>query len=163
MRKAGSRSGLSYFSSRLRFRESRRRLFRREAAVEGFSLRGHLLEELRRGEARAVFRFQLVAKLDELLGTHEVDVGQRATGERREAEAEDRADIRLTRIGDDVVLHRARGLHRLHHQEALLQLLDVEGIRIELLGLQRGQARPQALLTLALLGVVVKTLAVLAA
>lgn len=50
------------------FRESRRRLLRSEAAVEGFSLRGHLLKELRRGEARAVFRFQLVAKLDEFFG-----------------------------------------------------------------------------------------------
>ncbi len=36
-------------------------------------------------------------------------------------------------------------------------------VRIELLRLQRGQARPQALLTLALLGIVIKSLAVLAA
>ena len=70
-------------------------------------------------------------------GAHEVDIGQRAAGERREAEAEDRADIGLALIGDDVILHRARGFHRLHHQEALLQLLDVERIGIEMLRLQR--------------------------
>ena len=62
-----------------------------------------------------------------------------------------------------MVLDRTRGFHRLHHQETLLQFLDVDCIGIELLGLQRRQARPQALLALALLGVVVKALAVLAA
>src|SRR5947207_15418861 len=39
----------------------RRLLLRREAAVEGFALRRHLLQQLRRGEARAVFGFELVA------------------------------------------------------------------------------------------------------
>ena len=104
-----------------------------------------------------------MAQLDELLRAHEVDVGQRAAGERREAEPEDRADIRLTRIGNDMILHGARSLHRLHHEEPLLQLLDVQRIRIEMLGLQRAQLRPQLLLALALLGIVVEALAVLAA
>ncbi len=66
-------------------------------------------------------------------------------GERCEAEAEDRADIRLTRIGDDVVFHRTRSFNRLYHQEALLQLLDIERIGVELLRLQGREARPQAL------------------
>ena len=75
----------------------RRQLLRREAAVEGLALRRHLDQQLRRREARAVFGLELVAQLDELLRAHEVDVGQRAAGERREAEAEDRADIGLAR------------------------------------------------------------------
>jgi hypothetical protein len=84
-----------------------------------------------------------VAQLDKVLGAHEVDVGQRPAGERREAEAEDRADIRFPRIGDDMILDRARGFHRLYHKEALLQFLDIQRIRIEMLGLQGGQFRPQ--------------------
>jgi hypothetical protein len=116
------------------------------AAVEGLALGGHLLEQLRRREARAVFLLEGVAERDEVLGAHEVDVGQRAAGERREAEAEDRADVRLAHVGDDVILDGARRFQRLHHQEAVLQLLDVERIRIELLRLQRGEARPEALL-----------------
>src|SRR3954467_8930928 len=76
----------------------RRLLLRREAAVEGFALGGHLLEQLWRGEAGAVFGLELVAEFDELPGTHEVDIGQRAAGERREAKPQDRADIGLARI-----------------------------------------------------------------
>src|SRR3954468_9445828 len=83
----------------------RRLLLRREAAVEGLVSRRHIFQQFRRGEARTVFGFESVAELDELSRTHEVDIGQRAAGERRKAEAEDRADIGLARIGDDVVLH----------------------------------------------------------
>ena len=104
-----------------------------------------------------------MAQRDEILRAHEVDIGQRAAGEGGKAEAEDRADIGLAHIGDDVILDRARGFHRLHHQEALLQFLDVERVGIEMLGLQSGKARPQPLLALAFLGIVVKALAVLAA
>src|SRR5437879_2620429 len=75
-----------------------RQLLRREAAVEGLAFGCHLLQQFRRGEARAVFGFQLVAELDEFFRAHEVDIGQRAAGERREAEAEDRADIGLARV-----------------------------------------------------------------
>ncbi|GCC45086.1 hypothetical protein chiPu_0029517, partial [Chiloscyllium punctatum] len=76
-------------------RRLRRLLLRREAAVEGFALGGHLLEQLRRREARAVFLLEGVAERDEVLRAHEVNVGQRPASERREAEAEDRADIGL--------------------------------------------------------------------
>lgn len=65
-----------------------------------------------------------------------------------EAEPEDRADVGFTRIGDNVILDRARGFHRLHHKETLLQFLDIQRIRIEMLGLQRGQFRPELLLAL---------------
>src|SRR5882724_8622481 len=141
----------------------RRQLLRREAAVERLALGRHFDQEFRRGEARAVFGLKLVAKLDELPGAHEVDVGQRAAGERRKAKTQDRADIGFAGIGDHVILHGTRGLHRLHHQKALLQLLDVERIRVEMFWLQAAQFRPQALLALALLGIIIKSLAVLAA
>src|SRR6266480_2369506 len=132
----------------------RGQLLRREAAVECLALGRHLDQEFRRGEARAVFGLELVAKLDELPGAHEVDVGQRAAGERRKSKTQDRADIGLTHIGDYVILHGARGLYCLHDKKALLQLLDIERVRIEMLRLQAAQFRPQALLALALLGIV---------
>ena len=62
-----------------------------------------------------------------------------------------------------MILHRARRFHRLYDEKTLLQFLDLEGIRIEMLRLQGAQSRPQALLALALLGIIVKSLAVLAA
>src|SRR5581483_1721349 len=68
------------------FGRLRRGLLRREAAVEGLTFRRHLFQELRRRKARAVFLLELVAELDELPGAHEVDIGQRAAGERRKAE-----------------------------------------------------------------------------
>src|SRR5437762_11743215 len=138
-------------------------LLRREAAIERLGLGRHLDQEFRRGEARAVFGLKLMAQLDEFLGADEVDRGKRAAGERRKAEAEERADIGFARFGNDVILHRARRFHRLHDEKTLLQFLDLEGIRIEMLGLQGAQSRPQALLALALLGIIVKSLAVLAA
>ena len=52
----------------------------------------------------AVFLLQPLAQLDEALRPHHVDIGQRAAGERREAEAEDRADIGLAHVGDDALL-----------------------------------------------------------
>ena len=129
------------------FRLRRRLLLRREAAVEGLALgrpcRSAACGGVKRGPYLAS---SLSAQLDEVLGAHAVDVGQRAAGERREAEAEDRADIGLAQVGDDALLDSARGFQRLHHQEALLQLLDVERIGIELLRLQVREARPQALL-----------------
>ena len=67
-----------------------------------------------------------LAQLHEGLCAHEVDVGQRAARIGREAEAEDRAHIRLARIGDDALLDGARGFQRLRHEQALLQLLHVE-------------------------------------
>src|SRR5690348_15796952 len=139
------------------------RLFLRgKAAVEGFALFRHLFQKLRRREARAVLGLELVAQLDEFFRAHEIDVGQRPSRERRKTEAQDRAHIGLARIDDDVILDRARGLHRLHHEKALLQLVDVERVGVEMLRLQVRKARPQAFLPLALLRIVVKALAVLA-
>src|SRR5206468_12146361 len=83
--------GFRCASSGLHVRAALRRLLlRREAAVERLAARRHVFEQLRRGEARAVFGFEFVAQLDELPRAHEVDIGQRTAGERREAEAEDR-------------------------------------------------------------------------
>src|SRR5205807_2231082 len=90
----------------------RRHLLRREAAVEGLALGGHVDQKLWRGEARAVFGLELMAELDEFLRAHKIDVGQRTTGKRRKAKPEDRADIGLAHIGDDMILHGARGFHR---------------------------------------------------
>ena len=66
------------------------------------------------------------AERHERFGAHAVDVGERAAGEGREAEAEDRADVRLARVGDDAFLERARRLQRLHREQPLLQLRDLE-------------------------------------
>src|SRR6266566_2555545 len=96
---------------------SRDRLLRREAAVKRLVLRGHVDQELRRCEPRTVFPLELQAQFDERLRAHEIDVGQRAAGEWREAEAEDRTYVRLARIGDDMILHGARGFHRLYYEE----------------------------------------------
>src|SRR6185312_2920784 len=142
----GRRSPLKGWRDLLR--RLRGRLLRRKAAVEGFALGGHLFEKLRRREARAVFGLELAAELDEVFRPHEVDIGQRAASERRKAESEDRADVGLARVDDDVILDRARGFHGLHHEEALLELLDIERIGVEMLRLQRRNAGPQALLAL---------------
>src|SRR4051794_22796617 len=95
---------------RVRLFQLRRRLLRREAAVEGLPFRGHLFQQLWGREARAVFRFKPAAQLDEFFRSHEVNIAQRTPGERRKAEAEDRADVGLARIGDDVILYGPRGL-----------------------------------------------------
>src|SRR5258708_21697175 len=71
----------------------RGQLLRRKAAVEGLALGRHLLEQFWRREARAVFCLQLVAQRDEILGPHEVDIGQRAAGERGKAKTQNRSDI----------------------------------------------------------------------
>ncbi len=104
-----------------------------------------------------------MAQRDKILGAHEVDIGQRAAGERGKAKTQNRADIGLAHVGDDVIFDRARGFHRLHDEKALLQLLDVERVGVEVFWLQTAQFRPQALLALALLGIIIKSLAVLAA
>src|SRR6516164_9241419 len=75
-----------------------------EAAVEGVALRGHVGEKVARREAQAVLAFEPFAQIDEAPRPRHVDVGQGPAGERREAEAEDRADIRLADIGDDALL-----------------------------------------------------------
>src|SRR6187399_2558073 len=77
-----------FVATLLAMTDLRRRLLRREAPIESLALGSHVFQKLRRSEARAVFGFELVTELDELPGAHEVDIGQRAAGERREAEAE---------------------------------------------------------------------------
>src|SRR2546430_13530930 len=71
----------------------RRQLLRREAAVERLALGRHLDQQFRRGGARARFCLKLLAKVDELPGAHEVDVGQTSAAERGKPEAHDRAAI----------------------------------------------------------------------
>src|SRR3954453_21980390 len=92
-------------------------LRRRETPIEGLALLGHINEQLRRRKARAVFFLELLAEVDEGLRAHHVDVGQRAAGVRRKTEAEDRADVGLAHVGDDLLLEGTRGLDRLHYQE----------------------------------------------
>src|SRR6185437_1038482 len=49
-------------------------LVRREAAVEGFVVRGNVEQQLGRRKARAVFFLEFAAQLDELLRPHHVDI-----------------------------------------------------------------------------------------
>ena len=58
------------------------------APVKAFTLRRHLTQKLRRGEARAVFFRQTIAQGDESGGAHAVDVGNGAAGEGREAKSQ---------------------------------------------------------------------------
>src|SRR5258708_40273325 len=82
----------------------RGQLLRREAAVESLALGRHLLEQFWRREARAVFFLELVAQRDAILGPPEVDIGQRAAGERGQAKNQNRADIGFAPIGAEVIL-----------------------------------------------------------
>src|SRR5688572_28288998 len=95
-------------------RDLRRRLalVRREALVEGLAVLGHVEQQLGRLEALAELLLEALAQLDELLSAHHVDIGERAARERREAEAEDRADVGLAHVRDDAILHGACGFHR---------------------------------------------------
>ena len=104
--------------------------------------------------------FEPPAQIDEALGAHHVDVGKGAARERREAEAEDRAHVGLAHVGDDALLDAARGFQRLRHQQAVLELLDVDLVGVEFRRLQVGESRPQPLR--AVLRIIVKTLAILA-
>src|SRR5476649_2885878 len=84
-----------------------RRLFllpRREVAVEALALVRHLNEQLAGREAHAVFLFQAAAEFDEFLRAYPIDPRQRAAGKRREAEAEDGADIGLAHVGEHLFL-----------------------------------------------------------
>src|SRR5271170_4246132 len=88
----------------------------REAAIERFALFRHFVQQLGRLEAVAVALGKAVAKFDERLCAHAVDVRHRAAGERREAEAKDRADVGLAHVGDHAFLDTARGFERLDRQ-----------------------------------------------
>ena len=140
-------------------------LLRREPAVEGLALRRHVAQQLAAASKRGpYFACELVAQLDEGLRAHAVDVGERAAGERREAEAEDRADIGLARIGDDALLHACARLPPPAPTRKRCFSSSTSSVSgSSCFGLQVREARPQALLALALLGIVVEALAVLAA
>src|SRR5829696_96752 len=131
-----------------------RRLLLLRAAVERAARLGHVEEDFWRGEALAVLRLELAGKRHEALRAHAVDVGEPPARVGREAEAEDRADVGLARVGDDALAVDPRRLERLRHEEALLELLHVDAVGIELGGGEVLETGPQALLPL--LGVVVE-------
>jgi hypothetical protein len=64
---------------------------------------------------------------------------QRATRVGREAEADDRADIGLARIGDDAFLIGPGGFERLRDQQAVLQLFHVDQLGLELVPGELGE------------------------
>ena len=108
-------------------------------------MRRHVDEQLRR--AQSAPRMSVSSRRHsstKRLRPHHVDVGERAAGERRKAEAEDRADIGLAHVGEHALLDAARGLERLDGEQPLLDLVLVDAVGIELLRLQLGEARPQA-------------------
>src|ERR1700689_2335221 len=117
----------------------------REAAIERLALFRHVGEELAGLEAVAMVLRELVAQRHESLRAHAVDIGDSAAGERRKAEAEDRADIGFAHVGDDALLDAAGGFERLYRQQPRLELGDIERVRIELVRLQIGEPGPQPL------------------
>src|SRR4051794_29034777 len=93
-------------------------------AVERPARSRHFDQDPGRREAVAVLRLQLPAQVDENLRPHEIDVAESAARVGRESETEDRADIRLARVGDHALLDAAGRLERLRDEEALLQFLN---------------------------------------
>src|SRR4051794_32493008 len=130
-------------------------------AVERAAGSSHLDQDLGRREAVTVLGPQPLTQLDEGLGAHEIDVAGSTARVGRESEAEDRADIRLARVGDHAFLDAAGRLERLRDEETLLQLLHVEKLALAMRGLQILQARPQAFW--AVFRIIVEALPVLAA
>src|SRR5208283_3127722 len=72
-------------------------------SIERLAALGHLTELVARFEARPVLRRELASARDEGLQPHAVDERERAAGIGRVAEAEDRTDVGLARIGDDAL------------------------------------------------------------
>src|ERR1041385_8789471 len=101
---------------------------RREARIEALALLRHFDELLVRLEALAVFLRELLAERDELLYAHHVDVAQRAARVGRIAEPEDRADIGLAHVGEHAFLETARRFERLDREQAVLQLVRIDGV-----------------------------------
>ena len=96
------------------FAASRRRTLAGETTVERVALcspcSSSSFEGAKRGPCDFSSRRHSSTKA---LRPHHVDIGERAAGERRKAEAEDRADIGLAHVGDDALLDTARRLERL--------------------------------------------------
>src|SRR5690606_7216641 len=129
----------------------------RGAAVEGLAARGHVAQQLRRTQLLAEQVGQPVGFGYERGDSDAVYETERSARVRRIAHAENRAEVAVGRRQEHALLHRARGLHGLHVQDALLEI-----VRLRLHGLQRvqlGKPRPEHLAGLV---VVVETLAVLA-
>src|SRR5581483_7257052 len=131
---------------------------RPEALIEGLVLCREIGEQLVRGKTRPILFFKLAALGDEVLRTHHVDPRQRAAGEWRKAEAEDRADVGLAHVGEHLLLEAARGLERLDAEQAQLELPDVDLLGIERLRLEVGEPGPQLLRSVR--RIIVETLAV---
>src|SRR5580765_4669344 len=96
---------------------------------EGLALRRHVTEILRGAQLLAVGVGQLVGTLDERVDADRAvgglvagdELGS-ATGRRREADAEDRADVRVGRRGDHTLLEALGRLDGLAHEHALLEV-----------------------------------------
>src|SRR6478609_2966624 len=121
----------------------RRLLLRR--GVEALAGLGHALQQPVRLEALAMGLGQLLAELHEDGRAHVVDVGERAARIGRETEADDRADIRLARIGHDTFLIGAGSFQGLGDEQAFLELLHVDALRVEPILRQLGKPRPEPL------------------
>src|SRR5690606_33397037 len=85
-----------------------------KALIKGLSFLSHVDEQLGGLELRSIFLLQALGGGDEFRRTYAVDIGQRPAAVGRKAESQDRADIRLPRIGDNSFLHHARGFQRDH-------------------------------------------------
>src|SRR6185312_16895038 len=106
--------------------KSRRRflLSAAEALVEAFVRVGEIEQQTVGREALAVALLEQAAEIDEFARAHHVDPRERAAGIGREAEAEDRADIRLAHVGQNLLLEAAGRLQRLDTEQAQFQFVD---------------------------------------
>src|SRR5437763_7335906 len=87
MRRAGRIGKAEFYAARFQRHGVLRGFFffcRCESRVEAFALLGHIEDERRGREARAVAFRQPGAQLGEVLRAHHVDIGKRAAAEGRE-------------------------------------------------------------------------------
>src|SRR5689334_4393034 len=102
---------------------SRLLLLRTEALVEALVGLRHFTQKRRRLEAIAVLLGETVGFFDERLRAPEqVNVADGAAAIGRKAPSEDRAHIRVARIGDDAFLEAARHFDALAEEKALGEL-----------------------------------------
>src|ERR1700758_1019239 len=92
----------------------------RETAIEAVAAVGHVEQKLRRREPLAAGLGEIVAQLDKVLHAHAVDIRNRAPGEWRKTEAENRTDIGLAHVSDDLLLDTTRGFQRLDPEQPAL-------------------------------------------
>src|SRR5262249_13225109 len=85
--------------------------FRTEALrIEAFSFARELHEERRGRETRAEALLERPRAADDFVGADDVDVAERAATERREADAEDRADVAVAWRAEDAFVEAAERL-----------------------------------------------------